>query len=78
MSFLGELQVANVQPHYGTFTVDVYDFTVSNSKDLHSYILGNQMVVSNSKRIGGLESAALVGHNAFDFLTTDAKLIRGQ
>ncbi len=31
-----------------------------------------------SKRIGGLQVAGLVGHNAFDFLTTDAKLIRGQ
>lgn len=31
-----------------------------------------------SKRIGQLESSALVGHDAFDFLTQDAKLIRGQ
>jgi hypothetical protein len=31
-----------------------------------------------SKRIGQLETAAVVGHNAFDFLVTDAKLIRGQ
>ena len=31
-----------------------------------------------SKRLGQLETAAVVGHNAFDFLVTDAKLIRGQ
>ena len=33
--------------------------------------------MSNSKRIGSLETSALVGHNVFNFLH-DAKLIRGQ
>lgn len=34
--------------------------------------------MSGSKRLGGLQNAAVIGHNAFDFLVTDAKLIRGQ
>lgn len=55
--------------------VNVYDFTV---EDTHNYCLSGGINVSNSKRIGGLQVAGLVGHNAFDFLTTDAKLIRGQ
>ena len=33
---------------------------------------------SGSKSIGSLESSALAGHDAFDFITQDAKLIRGQ
>lgn len=58
-----------------TQLIPVYDFTVA---DNHNYFLAGGILVSNSKRIGNLETAALVGHNAFDFLTTDAKLIRGQ
>ena len=33
---------------------------------------------SGSKSIGSLESSGLAGHGAFDFITQDAKLIRGQ
>ena len=60
---------------YSDIPVKVYDFTV---QETHNYIVSPGINVSNSKRIGQLETAAVVGHNAFDFLVTDAKLIRGQ
>lgn len=54
--------------------ITVYDITVENT---HNYCLSGGINVSNSKRLGGLQGAGLVGHNAFDFLK-EAKLIRGQ
>ena len=53
----------------------MYDFTVDET---HNYCLSGGIKVSNSKSIGSLESSALAGHDAFDFITQDAKLIRGQ
>lgn len=73
------IKIKQIKPYKhdkpGITQVNVYDFTV---KDTHNYCLTGGINVSNSKRIGGLQVAGLVGHNAFDFLTTDAKLIRGQ
>ena len=53
--------------------VIVYDITVEK---VHNYV-ANNFLVSNSKRIGNMEVAALVSNNAWDVLK-DAKLIRGQ
>ena len=51
----------------------VYDITVEN---VHNYV-ANNILVSNSKRIGNMETAALVSHQVWDVLK-DAKLVRGQ
>ena len=51
----------------------VFDITVENT---HNYV-ANGILVSNSKRIGGMETAALASHNVFDVIK-DAKLVRGQ
>lgn len=67
--------ITSIKTNSDSSIINVYDFTV---KDTHNYCLTGGINVSNSKRIGGLQVAGLVGHNAFDFLTTDAKLIRGQ
>ena len=56
-------------------TLTANDFTVDET---HNYCLSGGIKVSNSKSIGSLESSALAGHDAFDFITQDAKLIRGQ
>lgn len=53
--------------------VIVYDITVEN---VHNYV-ANNILVSNSKRIGNMETAALVSHQVWDVLK-DAKLVRGQ
>lgn len=58
----------------GVSNIPVYDFTV---EDTHRYTLSGGILVSNSKRLGGLEVSAMVGHSAFDNLL-DAHLIRGQ
>ena len=58
----------------GTKKIKVYDFTVEST---HKYVLEGGILCSNSKRIGQMETAALVGWNAFENLK-DAKLIRGQ
>lgn len=67
--------ITSIKTNSDSSIINVYDFTV---KDTHNYCLTGGINVSNSKRIGGLQVAGLVGHNAFDFLTKDAKLIRGQ
>lgn len=54
-------------------TIVVYDITVEN---VHNYV-ANNILVSNSKRIGNMETAALASHNAWSVLK-DAKLVRGQ
>lgn len=51
----------------------VYDITVEN---VHNYV-ANNILVSNSKRIGNMETAALASHNAWSVLK-DSKLVRGQ
>ena len=53
--------------------VIVYDITVDK---VHNYV-ANNFLVSNSKRIGNMETAALVSHSSWDVLK-DAKLVRGQ
>jgi DNA-directed RNA polymerase beta subunit len=53
--------------------INVYDFTV---KDTHTYIAGS-VIVSNSKRIGGLDVFSLTSAGATKFLA-ESKLIRGQ
>ena len=51
----------------------VYDITVETT---HNYV-ANGFLVSNSKRIGGMETAALVSHGSWNVLK-DSKLVRGQ
>ena len=60
------------KPQYTS--IMVYDMTVDGT---HRYALSGGNLVSNSKRLGSLETSALAGHAAFDVLA-DAKLIRGQ
>lgn len=67
--------VSSVYAHCrGKKKIKVYDFTVEST---HKYVLEGGILCSNSKRIGQMETAALVGWNAFENLK-DAKLIRGQ
>ena len=53
--------------------VDVYDIEVA---DVHNYVT-HDVLVSNSRRLGGLEIGALLGGGG-DELVRDAKLVRGQ
>ena len=53
--------------------VVVYDITVDK---VHNYV-ANNILVSNSKRIGNMETAALVSHQSWDVIK-DSKLVRGQ
>jgi hypothetical protein len=55
-----------------TTEVNVYDFTV---QETHSYAAG-PVLVSNSKRLGGLQNYALLSHGA-DQVLKDAHLYRG-
>lgn len=71
----GAATVVDIEHNSDSTQVNVYDFTIDKT---HNYCLSGGVSVSNSKRLGTLESSALVGHDAFDFLTQDAKLIRGQ
>jgi hypothetical protein len=63
--------VASV-PKTKDYTV-VYDITVEN---VHNYV-ANNILVSNSKRIGNMETAALASHGVWSVLK-DSKLVRGQ
>ena len=65
--------IRNWVPDKQVDEVNVYDFTVA---DTHSYCAGS-VLVSNSKRIGVLDSYSLISAGATEFLK-DAKLIRGQ
>lgn len=53
--------------------VNVYDIEVA---DVHNYVT-HDVLVSNSRRLGGLEIGALLGGGG-DELVRDAKLVRGQ
>ena len=64
--------------HVASYNTDkeyviVYDITVEK---VHNYV-ANNFLVSNSKRIGNMETAALISHSSWDVLR-DSKLVRGQ
>jgi DNA-directed RNA polymerase beta subunit len=71
------MRIASIRPYRhdkaGITEVNVYDITVA---DTHTYIAG-QALVANSKRLGLLESGALLSYGSTQVLR-DMKLLRGQ
>ena len=69
--------VKDVRPYChdkpGVAEINVYDFTVAHTS---RYTAGG-VLVSNSKRLGNLQTSALVGHSAMRILK-DSKIIKGQ
>lgn len=72
----GHAEITAIEPYQdpeGREYIDVYDITVY---DFHTYVVGD-VLVSNSKKWGLLNTYSLISHGAYDVLA-DAHNVRGQ
>ena len=67
------ISITPYKPVKDVESIPVYDFEV---EDTHKYTVSG-ILVSNSKHLGDMEIAALMGHGSHEFIK-DMKLVRGQ